>query len=104
MQVVSHLILGLVLSFLFSCSVAAQQTDWEKFLESEKETAESSELLEKLEQLREHPLDVNRANLKMLLTIPGMRPTVARNIVALRRKHKLVNLEEIPQNITLTPD
>jgi len=104
MRVVSHLILGLVLSFLFFCSVAAQQTDWEKFLESEKETAESSELLEKLEQLREHPLDVNRANLKMLLTIPGMRPTVARSIVALRRKHKLVNLEEIPQNITLTPD
>jgi hypothetical protein len=56
----------------------------EDVLEQNTQDAESSELLERLQDLQESPLNLNDATIGDLEFIPGVTPIVARNIVVAR--------------------
>ena len=47
------------------------------------------------ENLREKPVEINRADYSQLLRIPGIGPKGARRIIEKRNNHKLVNMDEI---------
>ncbi len=53
----------------------------------ENEQVNRADWLEYLWELKEHPLDINRANTLDLMRIPFLPPEVAREIVRYRRKH-----------------
>lgn len=56
----------------------------ENLLEQSTQDAESSELLERLQDLQENPMNLNDATIGDLQFIPGLTPIVARNIVVAR--------------------
>jgi hypothetical protein len=58
----------------------------EDLLEQSTQDAESSELLERLQDLQEDPLNLNDATIGDLEFIPGVTPIVARNIVVARER------------------
>jgi hypothetical protein len=58
----------------------------EDLLEQSTQDAESSELLERLQDLQEDPLNLNNATIGDLEFIPGVTPIVARNIVVARER------------------
>jgi hypothetical protein len=58
----------------------------EDLLEQSTQEAESSELLERLQDLQENPLNLNNATIGDLEFIPGVTPIVARNIVVARER------------------
>ncbi|UCE20043.1 MAG: helix-hairpin-helix domain-containing protein [Gemmatimonadota bacterium] len=61
------------------------QEEYEDFLESEGETSDQSELLERLAELKEHPIDLNAASAPELQRIPYLSPVQAQEIVKHRR-------------------
>jgi hypothetical protein len=58
----------------------------EDLLEQSTQDAESSELLERLQDLQEDPLNLNHATIGDLEFIPGVTPIIARNIVVARER------------------
>jgi hypothetical protein len=58
----------------------------EDLLEQSTQDAESSELLERMQDLQEDPLNLNNATIGDLQFIPGVSPIVARNIVVARER------------------
>ncbi len=73
----------------------------EEIGEPDFEVSESYEALEKLEELRDEPLDLNRASVSELLAIPWITPLLAEGILAWRQKAKgfasLDDLRSLPR-------
>ncbi|MCJ7813146.1 helix-hairpin-helix domain-containing protein, partial [bacterium] len=65
------------------------QTESEENLLEEQTEAAASELMEYLQSLRLHPLDLNRGTLQNLQLIPFLSPLQAKNIIAERSKKGL---------------
>ncbi len=59
----------------------------EELLETLTEDQEDSQVLDRLEELAAHPIDLNRADLSTLQTIPGLSPMIAASIIGYREKH-----------------
>lgn len=57
-----------------------------EMFDNDLEGREDTELLERLAWLHEHPLDINRASIPELLTIPGISAEEADSIAALRKE------------------
>jgi len=80
-------LLGIIIPILLQF-VAAQETPefGQIFQLIEDENANDAEWLEYLWELREHPLDLNRATLQDLNRIPFLSPFLARSIIKYRQK------------------
>lgn len=89
----------ILISVLDFSDVQAQIDD-EEVLELEEESEDASELVEILNELRRHPIDLNRATITELETIPWMSTELAREIVNWRKKNgkftSVGQLGEIP--------
>ncbi|OQX85157.1 hypothetical protein B6D60_08315 [candidate division KSB1 bacterium 4484_87] len=87
--------------FVGISSILAQQENVEQLLENLDEFSDNHELLELLNDLRAHPLDLNRASADELKRLPWISDVLARDIVTFRKKHgkfqSLKQLEEIPE-------
>lgn len=79
---------ALILCFVgFPVTLLAQSELSETFLEEEAESSEQSELLELIENLKQEPVNLNRADLKELATIPFLTPGLRYAIVQYRNQH-----------------
>jgi len=67
----------------------AGQAHLEEAFEATSDIEESPELYETLEELKAHPLDINRASLEELIKIPWITPTMARRVVEYRKERDL---------------
>lgn len=76
-----------LLIFIPLFNVSAQEIDLEELLESEEEGEDQSDLVEYLHFLVQNPLDLNTVSSQELQTIPWIKPTLARRIIAYRTKH-----------------
>ena len=54
--------------------------NWEKYLEQIEDVSEQSQLLEQLEELLKHPLNLNIATKQEILMIPGFPEKSVKNI------------------------
>ncbi|NOY60689.1 MAG: helix-hairpin-helix domain-containing protein, partial [Calditrichaeota bacterium] len=72
--------------FQISDTIYSQEIDPEKLLENETESKDQSELLEYLQTLQQHPININTASMQQLETIPWITPSVANLIVSFRKK------------------
>lgn len=83
--------------FVIVPSLFSQDLDESLF---ELEDFEERELVERLERLREDPLDLNTASLSEILQIPWLYPALARRILLMRKQlggfDHLSQLKEIP--------
>lgn len=78
--------------FFIPISLSSQ----ENILENEEEYENSEEILERLEKLKENPLDVNTATEDDLLQIPQLSPALTVKIISYRKdKGYINNLEEL---------
>ncbi|MFQ5707189.1 MAG: ComEA family DNA-binding protein [bacterium] len=78
----------LILFLLFlTVRCFAQESLEEKLLEGQAESSDQSELFEILAELRENPVDVNRANTESLQRIPGLSAKLARAMLEYRQQH-----------------
>lgn len=73
-------IFTLILISGFTAPLPSQTETEESLLEEQRKTT-SSELLERLQYLRRHPIDLNRVTLQKLLSLPILSPIQARNII-----------------------
>ncbi|MFQ6091624.1 MAG: ComEA family DNA-binding protein [bacterium] len=75
-------------SLLTTCllSGASGQQEYEDLLETDGETSDQSELLERIAELRQHPIDLNTAPLSELQRIPWLTPIQSQHIVKQREK------------------
>ncbi len=90
-------LLHAILAFaVFSFSAPAQEIDTtsagldiqdEELLETLSGDQEDSQVLDRLEELAANPIDLNRADLATLQTIPGLSPMIAASIIGYRQKH-----------------
>ncbi len=89
--------LPILIALLLFGSLSAQTLppDWERFLETESDFSESSQLLEQLQEWLERPLDLNRATLEEMLLIPGFPVAGAYRLVWRRRARSFRTLEEV---------
>ncbi|NOY06850.1 MAG: helix-hairpin-helix domain-containing protein [Chlorobi bacterium] len=80
----------------FTFSAPAQQIDTtrtgpdiqdEELLENLTGDQEDSQVLDRLEDLAAHPVDLNLADLSTLQTIPGLTPMIAASIIGYREKY-----------------
>lgn len=68
----------------------------EKLLEDQVESSEQSELYEILSNLREHPLNINTAEIEQLEIIPGVTPNLLQEIIRYRKqKGAFSSIEEL---------
>ena len=74
-----------------------QEADLENLLEQVTQDAEDSQLLDLLTRLEENPLDVNEASAEDLHQVPGITPIIAFNIIALRARHAIRDLDNLLQ-------
>ena len=68
----------------FSCVLA--QEDYEDLLENDGSLSEQSELLERIEELRAHPVDINSASAVELQRVPWISPVLSHHIVHYRNE------------------
>ncbi len=100
------LFVGVILAVccLFS-SAQTQEHEYEQWLDLEQESEEEGELLEYLEWRREHPLDVNRATVMELQSLPWLTPAMAQEMVHQRRKAgHFVSLTEMSERCGWDPE
>ena len=61
--------------------LSAQTETEETLLENQEDQADADELLEQLQAFRRHPIDLNRASLRTLQSLPLLSPVLARDII-----------------------
>ena len=64
----------------------ALHPDWEKYLEQYEDISDQSQLLDQLEDLLKHPLNLNTASLQEMLMIPGFPEQLAHRLIEFRKK------------------
>lgn len=79
-----------LLSTAFSIHLSASEE-----FSLEKEVTISLEVLESLEKLKEHPLDINRASYDELLLIPYLSPLLCLRIMSYRQEHTFGNYNDL---------
>ncbi|MBN1350522.1 helix-hairpin-helix domain-containing protein [candidate division KSB1 bacterium] len=83
-----------------SSHLTAQEVQDEDILESQEEINEQSDLIELLETLRAHPIDLNRADLRQLQQIPWLNSVEAKAILTYRNEiggfKSVAALAEVP--------
>lgn len=67
----------------------------EKLLEDATQDVEDSQLMDRIGQLQDHPLDLNRAEEEELQEIPGVSPVLAFGIVTYRRQNRFRKVEDL---------
>lgn len=76
--------------------MVGQEKIEEKLLEDQVESSEQSELYEILSNLREHPININKAEVEQLEIIPGVTPSLLQEIIRYRqRKGGFSSVEEL---------
>lgn len=95
-----HKSLIIISLFLLPAFGFCQDTLEENFLEEQSENSEQSELLERLAELKQNPIDLNTADLPELELIPGLTPKLRQEILRYREKngkfHSKTELLQIP--------
>jgi len=79
-------LLNLSLLLVTALPLAAQIPMDETLLETEVESADPSDLLDELNELQSHPLNINRASFEELQRLPGLSSVAARRILAYRKE------------------
>ncbi len=83
--------------FVFSLNVYSQkgdtvdvneEKDYETIIENQTEDIEDSELIDRLDRLRDNPININSAEANELQLIPYIDGVVAKNILIYRKKNK----------------
>jgi len=72
---------------LFAIVVSGQKLDVESLFDGREESEDQSALVEYLESLLQNPLDINKASIQQLSSIPWISPIVAMRIVKYRLAH-----------------
>ena len=93
----------LIYILILSTGLYAQIThpDLEKYLEQLEDVAEQSQLLEQLEDLLKHPLNLNKVSLQEMLLIPGFPEKGAFAILQAQKSEKgIVSIEQAQKLIT----
>ncbi|NOZ60235.1 MAG: helix-hairpin-helix domain-containing protein [Calditrichaeota bacterium] len=96
------ILLTFIFAFLFGLNAGlAQQENVEQLLENLSEFSDNHELIELLNELQSHPLNLNRVSADDLKALPWISDVLAAKIVAYRQKHgdfhSLDDLEKIPE-------
>ncbi len=80
--------------YLFACSqfiiatnMAFSQTVEESLLEEQEDSSDQSELLEQMQELKDRPIDLNKASANALQLLPALDRTLSLRIVEYRTKH-----------------
>ena len=85
---------------LSAFSTVQGQEEYEDLLEVDGEVSDQSELLDRITELREHPIDLNTASAEELQRIPWLTPVQAQKIVEYREKvgdyHSVSQLLDVP--------
>jgi len=76
-------------------TLVAAETELEDLLENVATENGESQDADVLEDLRDNPLDLNRASEAELARIPGVSPLLVRRIVARRTKQKFISVDQI---------
>lgn len=84
-----------VLPLLACCSLLASGALGSEDFLLEQETSISLEILESLERLREHPLDINSATFDELLLIPYLSPVHCLRIIDYRERHSFSRIDDL---------
>ncbi|MBD3288400.1 hypothetical protein GF337_06310 [candidate division KSB1 bacterium] len=90
------IILMLVISVDY---VFAQENELEKLLEEEAEYSDQSDLLERLFEFRENPIDINEADLKEIMLLPWLSVELANAIISYRDQNGKFNEVEDLLNV-----
>ena len=86
----------LAVSLLFAVVASAQEFDVESLFDGREESDDQSALVEYLESLLQNPLDINKASVQQLSSIPWISPVVAVRIVKYRLTHgPFTSLEQL---------
>lgn len=81
------ILLGIIFPFSFQSAAAQETAEFDRMLQFiEDENANDAEWLEYLWELREHPLNLNRATLQELNRLPFLSPLLSRDIIRYRKK------------------
>jgi len=100
----------ILLSFLLVTAItplrmSGQDIDLTDLVESEEESDDQTELIEYLQELLQHPIDLNKTTVKQLETLPWISPTLSRKIIDYRNKcGKISHIEDLLSIPELTPD
>ncbi|MCK4271750.1 helix-hairpin-helix domain-containing protein, partial [bacterium] len=100
------LLATLLLCLLFPFPTQAQESDFipdEDMLEADDDAFDPQEVLERLEALRRHPLDPNRASFSQLQQIPYLSASQIRGILDRRKKDKFERLADLLQAEGMDP-